>query len=230
MAANNKKPAASAPKASLSEADTKMLIPEEQLIEIRKQIQNAIELLQKYSDDSSLSLAERRRLRGSGVRRYGFLDKVSDIAEGNPEFVPLFMNTAELKKIIRQIELLRNVSANLEQLLRMTNDELLLTGDEAYRIALMYYNSVRDAARRRVQGAESLFNILRLFFNRRRTTSSEPTEKKLERDVKALLHGKKDGEIVIKNESPKTTGGVHEVFDDTHSQRTHDGLKETIKE
>ena len=159
------------------------------------------------------------------VRRYGFLDKVSDIAEGNPEFVPPFMNTAELKKLIRQIELLRNISANLEQLLRMTNDELLLTGDEAFRIALMYYNSVRDAARRHVQGAESLFNILRLFFNRRRTTSNEPTEKELERDEKALLHGKKDGEIVIKNENPHTTGGVHEVIDDVHKSQTEEGIK-----
>jgi len=31
----------------------------------------------------------------------------------------------------------------------------------------------------------------------------------------ALEKGKKDGEIIIKNISPKTTGGKHEVIDET---------------
>jgi hypothetical protein len=35
----------------------------------------------------------------------------------------------------------------------------------------------------------------------------EPTEKQLKRDVNALRKGKKDGEVTIKNISPKTTGG-----------------------
>jgi len=229
MATNQKKSMASAGKASPSEAESKTLISEEYLTAIREDIQSAIELLQKHTDDSALSAAERRRLLGSGVRRYGFIDKVSDVAAGNPEFIPPFMDTDELKKLIRQIELLRNISANLQQLLRMTNDELLLTGDEAFRIALMYYNSVRDASRRRVPGAMALFNMLQPFFkSASRRRSDEPTEQEVERDVKALLHGKKDGEIIIKNESPHTTGGVHEVIDQVH--KGHTAVKETLEE
>jgi hypothetical protein len=37
--------------------------------------------------------------------------------------------------------------------------------------------------------------------------------------VNALLHGRKDGEIIIKNIRPKTTGGTHEVIDETFSAR-----------
>jgi hypothetical protein len=33
--------------------------------------------------------------------------------------------------------------------------------------------------------------------------------------VNSLLHGKKDGEVIIKNIKPKTTGGTHEVIDET---------------
>jgi hypothetical protein len=229
MATNQKKPMASAGKASPSEANSKTLILEEYLTAIRDDIQSAIELLQKHTDDSALSTAERRRLQGSGIRRYGFIDKVSDTAVGNPEFIPPFMDEEELKDLIRQIELLRNISANLQQLLRMTNDELLLTGDEAFRIALMYYNSVRDASRRRVPGAQALFNMLRPFFtSTSRRRRDEPTEQEVERDVKALLHGKKDGEIIVRNEKPTTSGGIHEVIDDVH--KTHTAIKETLQE
>ncbi|MDR0487543.1 MAG: hypothetical protein LBG91_04780, partial [Treponema sp.] len=47
----------------------------------------------------------------------------------------------------------------------------------------------------------------------------QPTEKKLKRDINALMKGKKDGEVIIKNIKPKTTGGTHEVIDETFSDR-----------
>ena len=31
----------------------------------------------------------------------------------------------------------------------------------------------------------------------------------------ALLKGTKDGEVIVKNIKPKTTGGTHEVIDET---------------
>jgi len=46
-------------------------------------------------------------------------------------------------------------------------------------------------------------------------------------DLRALLHGHKDGEIIVKNTSPQTTGGVHEVIDDVHKE--HIAAKETEK-
>jgi len=175
-----------------------------------------------------LTTAERRRLQGSGVRRYGFIDKVSDVADVNPEFAPPFYDGTVLKTKIREIEILRNISAALEQMLRINNDVLLQVSDEAFQMALAYYNTVREAARRRQPGAQAVFNVLRLFFNRPRHTGDEPTEHEVERDVKALLHGKKDGEIVIKNERPHLVGGVHEVIDETHRDRV--AVKETVGE
>ena len=180
------------------------------------------------SPNSSLSEAERRRLRGSGVRRYGFIDKVSDLAGVNSAFIPPFMSLSELKNLIRQIEVFRDISSILQQMLRITTDNLLMTGDEAFRLALMYYNSVRDAARRRVPGADALFKILQLFFRRPRNTSEEPTESELERDIRALLHGHKDGKIVIENERPVKSRGKRIVLDEVHSG--HAAVKETIGE
>jgi hypothetical protein len=43
----------------------------------------------------------------------------------------------------------------------------------------------------------------------------EPTGKKVKRDINSLMKGTKDGEVIVKNVRPKTTGGAHEVIDET---------------
>jgi len=188
-------------------------------------------ILQDMREDmqtEALTPAERKRLQGSGVRRYGFIDKVSDVAEANPEFAPPFFSDTVLKTKLREIEVLRNISVALGQMQRITDDVLLQVSDDAFQLALGYYNTVREAARRRQPGAQAVFNVLRLFFKRGRLTGDEPTEHEVERDVKALLHGKKDGEIVIKNERPHLVGGVRKVVDETHRDRM--AVKETVEE
>jgi hypothetical protein len=47
----------------------------------------------------------------------------------------------------------------------------------------------------------------------------------LEKDFHALLHGRKDGEVVVKNENPHTIGGIHEVIDEVHKNRTEEEIK-----
>jgi len=103
-----------------------------------------------------------------------------------------------------------------------TRDIMNIFGNLGFSFALAYYSNVKSIAERtRDKTAISVFEILRRFFSRKRTPKmDEPTEKQLEHDFLALLHGHKDGEIVIKNESPHTTGRVHEVIDDVHKNRT----------
>jgi len=78
---------------------------------------------------------------------------------------------------------------------------------------------VREAAKRRVDAAETLHNILSPFFRgmgvRRREEEEPETEKQQLRDVKALIHGKHDGKIVVENFKPQLTGGIHKVEDQT---------------
>jgi hypothetical protein len=187
---------------SKSKPEDKVLIPTNILTKVQNDLNDAIQNLFDVSGDVSLSDADRRRLLGSGVRRYGFIEKTADIASDNLEFAPPFLDVDALREVITQIETLRNINVTFQQLSRLNTDLLLITSDEAFRLALMYYNSVRDASRRRVPGAEPLFRILQQFFRRPGRTSDKPTEKEIERDVKALLKGTKDGEITIKNERP----------------------------
>jgi len=50
----------------------------------------------------------------------------------------------------------------------------------------------------------------------------------IERDIKALVHGKADGEIIVKNERPELGAGLHEVIDNVHKGRS--AFKGTVEE
>jgi len=160
--------------------------------------------------------SDRFRKLGSGIRRYGFIDKTSDLAETNPQFSPAYFTSAELKSLVRDIELCRNLSNVLNQFSRVVQDSLLLYGDQAFSLALLYYQSVRELSRRNIPGAQEVFRALEPFFRTKRRPADEPTEEEVERDVKALLHGTKEGEVVVKNEKPHLEGGKRTVVDEVN--------------
>ena len=168
---------------------------------------------------------DRRRRLGSGIRRYGFIDKTSDLAAQNPAFSPAMFSSAELKKFVRELEAVRGFLNISQQLSRVANDCLLLLGDQSFSMALLYYNSVKELAHRNVAGAEAVYRALEPFFKHGRRPGEEPTEPEVETDVRALLHGKKEGKIVIENEKPHMVGGKHVVVDETHKE--HAAWKET---
>jgi hypothetical protein len=169
--------------------------------------------------DNALSTVERMRKLGSGIRRYGFIDKVSDVATDNMQYAPRIFDVADLKEDLRYIEQLRNMLLIINQFGRALSDMLLIRGDDAFAKALLYYNSVRELARRRVPGAEAVFRILQPFFRTTRKSTQEPTEPEVERDVRSLLRGSKEGKIVIENEKPRVTKGKRIVVDETYQDR-----------
>jgi hypothetical protein len=93
---------------------------------------------------------------------------------------------------------------------------VLQASDVIYTDALEYYSQVEDASKRRIGPAETLYNDLRTHFKKMGSKGeTEPTEKKAKRDFDALLHGKKDGKIVIENVKPKLSGGKRKLIDET---------------
>jgi len=174
-------------------------------------------------ENTVLTTSERRRLLGSGVRRYGFIDKVSDTAVEYPQFWPASVHgTVEfqtaIKDRLREIEALRNLMAWQHYVNRVTGDLLLLAGNDAFRMANTYYASVRSAARSRLPGAQALYELLRSFFRKPRRPGEEPTERELMRNVCALYHGSKDGTVTIHNESDQRVRGKRVLVDNTHKK------------
>ena len=168
----------------------------------------------------TLTDKQRQALNGSGVRRYGFTDKVRDMMVVRPDLTPPYLSATAYETRLRRLEIIRNINAVLAETQRMTTDIMLLYGDEAFHNALMYYGALREATKRHVTGASTLFHELQAFFRRRHPAGSEPTEKEILRDVRAGIHGKKDVDIHIEHEMPHMVGGKHVVVDETHKNKT----------
>jgi len=213
------------PASEAAQRATPQWVAPDNLEQLLRDINEHLATMTRYMQTEALTHAERLRLMGSGVRRYGFIDKTSDIAEDNLQFAPPFFDLQALKDLLRVIEVLRNISVTLNQMLRINGDVLLTVSDDAFQMALAYYNTVREASRRRQPGAQAVFAVLREFFQRRRREAAEPTIPEVEHDVHALLHGRKDGRIIIEHEKPHTEGGKHVVVDET-GKRT---VKEQVK-
>jgi hypothetical protein len=169
--------------------------------------------------DANLTGKDRLRLTSAGVRNNGFIDKTFDIAHDNPEFLPPHFSIDQFTANIHRFEELRQLMLVLQQFQQMAANAFMQQADVCYRDALRVYGSLREQTRAKVPGAEPLFQALMTFFRRRRRPGAEPTEHELELDFKRLVHGKADGEIIVKNESPKMTEGVHKIVDDVHKNR-----------
>ena len=166
--------------------------------------------------ENNLTLVQRRRKFGVGIRNYGFIEKVADLAAANPQFAQFF-NIVDLRNAIKNVDVCRDLALALQGFQRMVTNSMLVYSDDAFTMSLIFYNMVRTMSRRGDPQAIQLFRTLSPFFERRRRTTEEPTTKELERDIHALLHGTKDGKIVIENVSPTATKGVRKVVDDVHT-------------
>jgi hypothetical protein len=198
----------------------------------RRLIERLDELMADFMEENrigaNLTGTDRRRLIGAGVRNYGFIDKAFDIARDNGDFMPAHFDLTLLNWNMHELEDFRQLMWVLQQFLQAASNAFLLQADSCYRDALRIYSSLQEQTRNRIPGAEPLFRALQTFFSRtRRQPADEPTEMELERDIKHLIHGKADGEIVIKNESPHVSGGVHEVVDNVRIGRS--AFKETVE-
>jgi hypothetical protein len=62
-----------------------------------------------------------------------------------------------------------------------------------------------------------------------RSSAAEPTEKQIERDVRGLLSGTKEGRVTIENENPDTSGGHRHVVDEVHPADTRTEASDYVR-
>jgi hypothetical protein len=173
---------------------------------------------------------DRSRLIGGGIKNLGFIETAHESASANPQFVPPYLNMDEYGEAILDFTRKRTLLLLIQQFAQQVSDSMLLASDAAYHDSLEYYTSVKEGARQRVAGAEAEYNLLSKYFKKSKSSKdgSEPTEAQIERDVRSLLHGTKEGRIVVENENPDLSGGKRSVVDEAHSE--HTAAKTVIKE
>jgi hypothetical protein len=166
-----------------------------------------------------LRALDRKRLNGVGVKKLGFIERTYEIALENTEFFPHYLTIDRFGADIQYFMDFRSLVDLTDQIREKLWNITIQSSDIAYTDALEFYASVREAAKRRVDAAETIFHELSGFFHRSRIAAEDgetiPTEKKAKRDFNSLLRGRHDGKLVIENIKPKLTSGKRKIIDES---------------
>lgn len=108
----------------------------------------------------SLTSEQKQGIYKMGDNSIAFVNKTLGYTNTNPEFVPPFLNTEDLKVDVDAVGQLSEIAGMAAQLSDNINDTLTLSGSEAMIAALIYYNSVKQAAKTSIPGAKTIFEDL----------------------------------------------------------------------
>jgi hypothetical protein len=188
-------------------------------------IMGVITDIEKYT--ANLRALDRQRHNGVGLKRFGFIEETFRLSKQFPQYYPHWLDTSKFQRDLNVFDSIKSLVAACRSLEEKVWNINVESSDMIYTNALEYYAQVKDAAERRVDSAETLYEALHGFFKNMgpHENPDQPTKKKTKRDINSLMDGKKDGEIIIRNVSPKLTGGSHEVIDETF--KSNASFKET---
>jgi uncharacterized membrane protein len=180
-------------------------------------------------DLAGMNATDRRRLRGSGASRWGYIGKVSDVAVQFPQFWPNATDAADLDERIREIEVLRNLLLWFRMATRLIGDVMLIVGDDALRLCGEYYGMVRERARRKDREAVQVWQMLRAFWRHQRRVSAQ-TKRKALSHAKEVADGKRNGGVSFYHEEDQMIEGDSGFVDDSYPAKPRAVAKETVTE
>jgi hypothetical protein len=202
------------------------ILPQNELGEMIRQLEAMRAIFAPNS--VTLSPDERRRLVSSSERNQGFSDSAYLSAAGHPQFLPSYVPLEKYTEDKEDFEHKRLLCAAIQNFEREVSDSLLVASDAYYHDSLAYYNSVKEAAKQRIAGAEGEYNRLKDYFAKTISPSAEPTEKELVSNFRSVLHGTKEGKVAVENEIPEVAKATLHVEDTAH--KPTDTVDETVKE
>jgi hypothetical protein len=205
-------------------------IDESDLATINMLLINAFYTIEDYA--ANLRALDRKRLNSIQNKNMGFVEDVYDIAMENQHFFPPFLTPARFTRDYDYFKKVRALLDLTDQIREVLWNITIQAADVVYTDALEYYKTVKEGSYRRVDGADTLYRKLEPFFKKSKSEIAEPTKKQEEREAKALISGKHDGEMLIKNVKPKLIAGEHEVVEKkfTDSASIHERKDAEIEE
>lgn len=112
----------------------------------------------------SVSNQERQEMAKMGDKSVGFDEKCAAYMVSNPEYLPGFIQIAEINKDRALRAQLLQFFPNLKTLCEAADDTMMVLGSEVWMADLAYYQNVREGARRGRAGADTIYNDLRTRF------------------------------------------------------------------
>lgn len=121
---------------------------------------------------------DRREIPKMGDKSLAFVGKALEYATNNMHLVPAYLDIEEAKKDYALANNVHEVLRDLEVLVTSLQDTIMVAGSEAYDAALVFYTSVKAAARTNAPGVQSIYDDLVQRFPRggRRLTKPEQSK------------------------------------------------------
>jgi len=107
---------------------------------------------------------DRKRLNGVGIKKLGFIGRALLLAAENSEFLPHYVTLQKFQQDNNYFLALRSSFDMIRQVQEILWNVIIEASDVLYTDALEYYAGVREAAKRRVDPAETIFKDLSAFF------------------------------------------------------------------
>ena len=158
------------------------VIPEETITQIKDHLTQCSELLKPYV--VALTPDQRSTLPKMSDKTLSFVDKVLVFSAESPQFNPPYLDVDELHKDFDVVTALNPLKNVMEQLYDNTNATIMLAGSEAYMASLIYYHSVKHAAKIAVPGSEAIYDDLKVRFPGRKTATQESENKEENKEEK----------------------------------------------
>jgi hypothetical protein len=124
----------------------------------------------------ALTPEDRRKLLKMGDGSEPFVAKVMDYAVSDPQFLPPYVQFAEMKKDWEAVTGLLPIFRTVQQLENNLSDTVMLTGSETFDASLSYYNSVKMAAKMNVPNAKTIYEDLSKRFEAQGKRKAKPSE------------------------------------------------------
>lgn len=115
----------------------------------------------------SLTADDRKNMLKMGDKTLAFVQKTITYANQNAALVPVFLNLPEANKDLQLADDLNDIYKALLTLITSVEDALMISGSEAYNAALIFYASVKGAARSNVAGSQAIYDDLKQRFPNR---------------------------------------------------------------
>jgi len=107
---------------------------------------------------------DRKRLNGVGIKKQGFIERTYEYVMDSPQFLPHYLTQRRFSDDHEYFCRLRGLSDSTRQIDEVLCNIRAQASDADYTNSLDYYASSREAAKRRVDGAETIYNDLELTF------------------------------------------------------------------
>lgn len=111
-----------------------------------------------------VSKEETKSLAKLGDGRIPFVEKVSQYAVTDPQFLPPFADVPEFNTDFKAFKDVNEMVRPLQQIIDNLENAKMVSGSEAYHFARNYYLSVQHQAKLGVPGAQTIYEDLKRLF------------------------------------------------------------------